>query len=114
MSDLQPDTVNIECTIPVEWLSQLQAIALTTKVAPTQLVVDAIGLYLSRRVYVAPTMAAGLSYEELENEPDEILWDFLPSDGRSDAPETYSSNRVYQDDLGDDMDEILTDFLEPS
>lgn len=114
MSDFQPQQVKVECTIPVEWATQLRAIALSMNVPTTQVLVEAIALYISRHVHVAPTMAAGLSYEDLENEPDEVLWDFLPEEERATLAESTSSSRIFNDDLGDDLDEILTDFLEPS
>lgn len=109
MTESQFDDITVECKIPAIWAMQLEAIAQRLEVPTTQLVTEAIGLYLTRHMPVAPSMANGMSYEDLEQEPDEILWDFLPLEERP----ADSKAQSHHYDLGDDLDEILPDFLEP-
>jgi len=93
--------------VPTKWQEPLQAIAQTSG-QPVEAVIDrAIALFLSRENVAAPSMSAGLTYEDIESEPDEILWDF------ADAPRqtSYSPPSTDPDDIDDEPDEILPGFL---
>ncbi|MBE9098585.1 hypothetical protein [Vacuolonema iberomarrocanum] len=92
--------------VPSEWQAPLQAIAQSTGQSVEGVIERAIALYLSREAIAAPSMASGLSYEEIENEPDEVLLDFL------DAPPPNPHAPVSTDsDEEDEPDEILPGFL---
>ncbi len=103
--------VAISSEIPVDWYAQLEAIAQSTHQTTDDVVKEAIALYLSRHAVAAPSMSAsaGVTYADLESEPDEVLLDFLEP---SQAP-TLSASDPYPDSFGDEdePDEILPGFL---
>jgi hypothetical protein len=105
-----PEQVTVQCQISLVWQAQLEAIAQSTGRAVDELMHEAIGFYISRYLVTAPSMSAssGTTYEELESEPDEILWDFLP-EGAAPPP---SSTPVGWDIDDDEPDEILPGFAE--
>lgn len=93
--------------VPSEWHEPLQAIAQSTGQSVEGVIERAIALYLSREAMAAPSMASGLSYEEIENEPDEVLWDFVDAP----RPNPHAPIRTDSNELEDEPDEILPGFL---
>jgi len=95
--------------IPAQWQQPLQAIAQSTGRTLEEVMEEAIALYLSRRTPLPPSMARGQSYEEIENEPDEVLWGFLQPSPPSPAKSPPDMNLEDEDEPY----EILPGFLEP-
>lgn len=93
--------------VPTEWQEPLQAIAQTSGQSVEAVIDRAIALFLSRENIASPSMSAGLTYEDIESEPDEILWDFMNA-----PPQTpYIPPSPDPDDTEDEPDEILPGFL---
>ncbi|MGG6296856.1 hypothetical protein ACQ4M4_20875 [Leptolyngbya sp. AN02str] len=105
-----PEQITIQCQISVLWQAQLEAIAQSTGRSIDELMQEAVGFYISRYLVTAPSMSAssGTTYEELESEPDEILWDFLPET----AAPSPSPARGGWDMDDDEPDEILPGFAD--
>ncbi|MBD1911241.1 MULTISPECIES: hypothetical protein [unclassified Leptolyngbya] len=109
--------------IPVHLLGPLQAIAQNTGLSLEDVMEKAIAFYLNRFSSLPPSMSAGLSYEDLESEPDEILSDFLdvgssrvlPTIPSSTDPDFSVTKRppTYESEDDDEPYEILPGFLEP-
>jgi len=103
--------------IPPQWEQPLRTIAQATGQSVEALMEEAIALYINRHTPPEPSMSAGLSYEDIENEPDEVLWDFIES--RPLAPPAPTPNLTAKsppvDELEDEDEpyEILPGFLEP-
>jgi predicted transcriptional regulator len=93
--------------VPSEWQASLQAIAQASGQSVENVIDQAIALYLSRQTVAPPSMSAGLTYEDIESEPDEVLWDFL--DAPKPMPQGGASADL--DDIEDEPDEILPGFL---
>lgn len=109
--------------IPLHLQGPLQAIAQTTGLSLEAVIEEAIALYLHRHTPLPPSMSAGLNYEDIENEPDEILADFLdvgssrvlPTIPSSTDPSFSVTKRppTYESEDDDEPYEILPGFLEP-
>ncbi|MEO1145054.1 MAG: hypothetical protein AAFY26_05590 [Cyanobacteria bacterium J06638_22] len=93
--------------VPSEWHEPLQAIAQSSGQSVESVIERAIALYLNRAVVAAPSMAAGMSYEDVENEPDEVLWDFVDAP----PPNPHAPASGDFDEIDDEPDEILPGFL---
>jgi hypothetical protein len=93
--------------ISSEWHEPLQAIAQSSGQSVESVIDRAIALYLSREAVAAPSMSEGMSYEDIENEPDEVLWDFV--DALPPNPHAPASGDI--DEIDDEPDEILPGFL---
>lgn len=93
--------------VPSEWQASLQAIAQASGQSVESVIDQAIALYLSRQTVAPPSMSAGLTYEDIESEPDEVLWDFLDSP----RPSPQESVQSDPEDIEDEPDEILPGFL---
>ncbi|GFE68051.1 hypothetical protein CFPU101_06610 [Chroococcus sp. FPU101] len=73
----------IEILIPQAWLINYEALAQKKGIALTELLTEAIGQYINRtqnntNASVPVTVIAQENNDEWEDEPDEILTDFLP------------------------------------
>lgn len=74
---------NIEILIPQAWLINYEALARKKGIAVTELLTEAIGQYINSTqpntsASVPVTVIAQENNDEWEDEPDEILTDFLP------------------------------------
>lgn len=102
----------VGCSLPAAWKAKLESIAQRSGKTLDQIVLDAIDLYLQT--------ATALSYEDVEHEPDEILWEFvLPMEQIPQSAAVSSRAKLVsqgkdmsEDDIEDEPDEILYDFLE--
>ncbi|NJN88349.1 MAG: hypothetical protein HC881_21240 [Leptolyngbyaceae cyanobacterium SL_7_1] len=104
----------VGCSLPAAWKTKLETLAQRSGKTLDQVVLEAIDRYLQT--------AAALDYEDVENEPDEILWDFvLPMEQIPQSAAAASSRaklvsqfgtEMTEDDIEDEPDEILYGFLE--
>jgi hypothetical protein len=105
----------VGCSLPAAWKTKLETLAQRSGKTLDQVVLEAIDLYLQT--------AAALAYEDIENEPDEILWEFvlpmeqIPQSAAASSRATLVSPldlEITEDDIEDEPDEILYGFLEES
>lgn len=106
---MNPDQKLLELISPV-WAEALMAIAQRKGASLSGVLDEAIALYIRQQTLSQPSLSAGLSYEDLENEPDEILWEFL------DKPQSSAAQTAQippgNDPEDDEPDEVLPGFLD--
>lgn len=103
-------------SIPEAWQTVLGAIALTKGKTLAEVLDEAIALYVLQQYPSRPSLSAGLTYEAIENEPDEILMSFLdtPPQASTGIPiATQNPPGLGLEDMEEDEpDEILPGFAE--
>lgn len=102
--------------IPEEWQTVLGAIALAKGKSLAGVLDEAIALYVLQQYPSRPSLSAGLTYEAIESEPDEILMSFLDTSPQSSAGVPMAMQNPptlgLEDMEEDEPDEILPGFAE--